>query len=155
MKSTVCFIPSSFDFSVEDKELILALDAASYLVKKMDSEFTNFIKSGDFYDYAHEKIYTSEKSQDMIGYLTTAIYDGAMNKAILVDEPSQKLIEKTNMQSPEYNRTWLSIYCYSADLILTDKPERTIYNEYDLVSYSSEILVKNSLTHTNYAKNFK
>lgn len=153
MKAGVCFTPESFDFNLPENVVVYSLEVVSSLINKMDKGFVTFFKSNDFDERAAIDIYKQVDSIDA-GAIMSLIYDQQMSKASTISKNETAVKAIVDSESPNYNSFWLSLYSSNIDSVLTNKPERTITTEKCLVHYSSEVLVKNTRSHKDYAKAF-
>lgn len=153
MKVRVCFTPKSFDFDAEQNVIALSLKASSALIKKMGEGFVTFSKSSDFDSHVATELFKQDSALDA-GAVMSLLYDQDMGRANPIDLDEDAVTQKANINPPEYEQTWLSLYSSDFDTLLTVEPDRTIHSEKCLVDYCSEVLVRNPRTHGEYAESF-
>ncbi|MCL1091599.1 hypothetical protein L2744_18740 [Shewanella profunda] len=154
MKTNVCFVESSFNFNGTENDLIQSFYSAALLVSKMNSEYVTFTASSDFHEFVATELYCSGKFIE-IGALTSAIYDGGMSKVKIYDNfNSNDVLSCASKKVPVHEDCWLSLYSSSNEAQVAPKQCRIINSENDLVSYCSEVLIKNPVNHNEYAKIF-
>lgn len=156
MKANICFVPQSFDFSKEQKDLALSIKASSEIIKKYfkNEGFISFSKSNDFYASAAHELYKQPAHLDA-GTIMGLLYDANMGKAsTIADLDSQAVVALVDAAKPEYDGAWMSLYSSDSNNTLTTQLQRNIVDDGSLVKFCSGVLVNNPRTHGEYAKSF-
>lgn len=154
MKANVCFITYSFNFNSTEKEFTESLHLANDLVNKMSSDFIQFSISNDLINKFIEECYTLNKFIE-VGALASIFYDRLMSKAKIIDLNSDELIEHTNIDPPEHENRYLSIYGNMIPGINETDKNKIIFTVQDLINYSKSIVIMNTYNAQGYADAFK
>ena len=152
MDCNVFFVNNSFDLSLTVEKITESFAEASALIDKMSSDYVLFSKSNDFDEHIASAI--AMRNYDEMGHLFSAVYDGKMSSTFSSPANSIEVTDIANATPPELDARLLGLYS-SEGQTLTIDGERTIHNEFCLVSYCCGILAQNSRGHGEYAQAFK
>jgi len=149
MKCNVCFITDSFALDLPVEQITESFAEASALIAKMSTDFIEFSKACDFDEFIAMAI--ASRNLNEMGHLYSAAYDGNMSSPSKLELDSQHLTNITNNTPPVLADRWVGLYSENIDKQLSLQSNKTIYNEFSLVSYCSEIIVNYRRSHEDYA----